>query len=83
MSEEVEAMDRAWCTKCHRDASYRKTGKGSGCHILLNALTNHSFDYWVYDEDGGRCAEFRPIKPKELRRKKPKKKVDPNQLGLF
>ena len=82
MNEEVDEMDRAWCSRCQRDASYRKTGKGSGCGILLNALTGHSFDYWVYDENGGRCAEFEAIKPRELRKKK-KQKVDQNQMKLF
>ena len=79
---ECSAFDRAWCSKCQRDASYRRTGKGAGCGILLNALTNHSFDYWVEDEDGPRCLEFQPIKPKELRKKKPKP-VDRNQMRLF
>ncbi len=82
MNEEVDEMDRAWCSKCQRDASYRKSGKGSGCHILLNALTKHSFDYWVYDEDGYRCSEFQSIKPKGPKKKK-KVKADPNQLRLF
>ncbi len=77
-----EEMQRAWCSRCQRDASYRRTGKGSGCHILLNALTSHSFDYWSYDEKGGHCSEFEQTKPKELRKKRVKKS-DPNQLRLF
>ena len=82
MSEEVYEMELSWCSKCQRDASYRRTGKGSGCGVLLNALTGHSFDWWVYDAAGVRCAQFEAIKPKERRQKK-KKKPDPNQLSLF
>ena len=81
---EGSQFDQAWCAKCQRDASYRRTGKGSGCGILLNMLTGHGSDEWVEDEEGPRCLSFQEIKPKELRKKKKRvKKLDPNQMKLF
>ena len=76
-------FDSEWCAKCQKDYTYRRTGKGPGCGIIVHALSEDAPPKeWVEDEGGPRCLSFQPIKPKELRKKK-KKKVDPNQMKLF
>lgn len=76
-------FDDAWCAKCQRDAAYRKTGKGSGCFIIVRAMIDEDPpSEWIIDEDGVKCTAFQKIKPRELRKKRVQKD-HPNQLKLF
>lgn len=68
-SVEGEEWQANWCARCLRDAPFRRMGKGSGCPLLLVALTNRTPAEWLdgpRDERGRYslaeqyvCVEFR------------------------
>ena len=77
-----DKFESMWCNKCQKDYTYRKTGKGSGCKILMDVMVlDHIPKEWQEQEET--CQSFQKIKPKELRNFKKKKKSDPKQRKLF
>lgn len=58
------AWTENWCDRCLHDKEFRDTGNGSGCPLLLAALTGKTPIEWMLNDrlslgDTYHCIEFR------------------------